>query len=600
MISTPKALALIGSLVILAHASPLPPPDELPQYDPIGFGSLSTDFKWTDIEPTPELVYHDCGGNFECARLELPLDWNATGPGDVTHGMKYNMAIVRLPAQVAVTDPRYGGPVLINPGGPGVSGVEHALEGGQAIQVKIDAAFSYNSSTYVSPVKNAKYFDIIGFDPRGVNHSTPYQTCSNSTAELESLAKTRGTLKWPGDHHSAFWNSSASRGLKCVWSPANNPGTSPIANFSSSTMVARDLVEFVERHAEWGVKQSTGVPDSRAIKWTKGEEPILLHGTSYGTLLGTTLAAMQPHRVKRFYLDGVVDAESYQDIEDRLQNMFREYEKAAERYDTKALYAALALNRTRRLMSDLVYSPLNNWKQTAKQLAGLNAGLFNDSQKQPNEVEQRDSDSMLDPNDPDLDTGVADALADFWNEIIVANDQKIRSSYEQFATHQWKGMHELAPWRADAIATAYGGIFNWPVIKSWTFADKHEIASNVTASPILFASNSLDGVTSLEGAQHMQNAFKGSGLLIVDGEGHSTSASPSLCIAKAVRNYFQTGGLPDTSKPCWPAKRALLGDKGPHTEKIEWDNLTKEEQVLFYAVDMPCPSGVHCPPVPRI
>ncbi|GIZ44686.1 hypothetical protein CKM354_000787700 [Cercospora kikuchii] len=620
MTSTPKVLALIATLAILARASPFPHWDELPQYDAIAFGSLSEDFKWKDvsapqareparlspddnwnliasqIEPTPELVYHDCGGNFECARLELPLNWNATGPDDVTYGMKYNMAIVRLPAQVAVTDPRYGGPVLVNPGGPGASGVEYALRHGQAIQVQIDAAFSYNSSTYVAPEKSAKYFDIIGFDPRGVNHSTPYHTCSSSTSELGMLAKSWGDLQWPGDFHSVFWNSSASRGQKCVWDPVNNPGTSPIANFSSSAMVARDLVEFVERHAEWGVKQSTGVPLNHAIKWTKGEEPILLHGASYGTLLGATLAAMQPHRVKRFYLDGVVDA-----VAQRVRDMLRKYEKAAEHLtldDTAAFRAYLAQARIKGMMNELAYSPLKSWKRTAKQLADLEAGKFDTTSKQPNDMD-RNVDSFIDPYDPDIDSRIADSLNDFWTEIVTANDQKTRSSYQQFATEQWREMHNVAPWRADTIATAYGGIFNWPIVPSWAFGDKHQVSSDVTANPILFASNLIDGVTSLKGAQRMRDAFKGSGLLIVDGEGHGTWSSPSLCAAKGVRHYFQTGELPDTSKHCLPAKRAFLGEKGPHTEKIEWYNLTWEEQVLFDAVDMPCPNGVHCPPVRR-
>lgn len=48
-----------------------------------------------------------------------------------------------------------------------------------------------------------------------------------------------------------------------------------------------------------------------ALEWQKGEEPLLFSAISYGTVIGTTLAAMQPRRVKRFYLDGVTDSEEY-------------------------------------------------------------------------------------------------------------------------------------------------------------------------------------------------------------------------------------------------------------------------------------------------
>lgn len=53
------------------------------------------------IVPSAKLEYHSCFGDYECARLEVPMDWYRESDG----GSKVAIAITRLPAKVAVTDP---------------------------------------------------------------------------------------------------------------------------------------------------------------------------------------------------------------------------------------------------------------------------------------------------------------------------------------------------------------------------------------------------------------------------------------------------------------------------------------------------------------
>jgi hypothetical protein len=69
-------------------------------------------FSWESTPPSNSLEYRNCGGGFQCARLEVPMDYNRTGVGS----RNFTLAVVRLPAKVPVEDPRYGGAVLINPG----------------------------------------------------------------------------------------------------------------------------------------------------------------------------------------------------------------------------------------------------------------------------------------------------------------------------------------------------------------------------------------------------------------------------------------------------------------------------------------------------
>src|SRR5262245_66425970 len=63
-----------------------------------------------------------CGGDFECAKIKVPLDYDEPG------GQAIELAAIRIPANNS--DERIGS-LLINPGGPGASGVEDA-EGARA------------------------------------------------------------------------------------------------------------------------------------------------------------------------------------------------------------------------------------------------------------------------------------------------------------------------------------------------------------------------------------------------------------------------------------------------------------------------------------
>ena len=67
--------------------------------------------KWPEqIEPSESLEYHTCYGNLQCARLTVPMDWNRTETRE--DAPKVYIALVQIPAKVAITDPRYGGAVI--------------------------------------------------------------------------------------------------------------------------------------------------------------------------------------------------------------------------------------------------------------------------------------------------------------------------------------------------------------------------------------------------------------------------------------------------------------------------------------------------------
>src|SRR5262249_13956476 len=89
-----------------------------------------------------------------CARVSVPIDYNNPG------GAQAKLAVIRIPA----TGQRIGS-LLVNPGGPGASAVE--MVAGLAPDL--------------ADTDIARHFDLVGFDPRGVAHSTPALRCRNDS-----------------------------------------------------------------------------------------------------------------------------------------------------------------------------------------------------------------------------------------------------------------------------------------------------------------------------------------------------------------------------------------------------------------------------------
>src|SRR5689334_23374695 len=95
-----------------------------------------------------KLDWRSCGRNL-CTRLTVPLDY--TKPDGAT----LKLAVLKVPAQRKSA--RIGA-LVVNPGGPGGSGITYAASG----SLQFGAALS-------------DHFDIVGFDPRGVGESDPLE-----------------------------------------------------------------------------------------------------------------------------------------------------------------------------------------------------------------------------------------------------------------------------------------------------------------------------------------------------------------------------------------------------------------------------------------
>ncbi|WP_228044106.1 alpha/beta hydrolase [Streptomyces ferrugineus] len=179
----------------------------------------------------------------------MPVSWKQP------HGTTIDLALARHRA----TDPkRRIGSLLVNPGGPGVPGVD----------------FTLNAPQYFSPEVLAR-FDIVGFDPRGVSRSNPV-TCDGD------LVDARSRLLHPDSATSFVALRKANQALGENCRAANGP----LADNMDTESVARDM---------------------DAIRAGLGEKRISYYGISYGTGIGQQYAELHPHRVRAMVLDSNID-----------------------------------------------------------------------------------------------------------------------------------------------------------------------------------------------------------------------------------------------------------------------------------------------------
>ncbi|KAL7929402.1 TAP-like domain-containing protein [Trichoderma chlorosporum] len=567
-------------------------------------------FNWSNITPSSDLEYHDCYGEFKCARLQVPLDWlNETDTRVAT------IAMIKLPAVVPDEDPTFGGAVFTNPGGPGGSGVSFLLQMGRYLRYTVDKP-------------GRRHYDIISFDPRGVGETLPASDCfkGNLLARDAFLLENRGNGALPrGDGTVAYSLAMMDAfGQRCQ-------GAEDAMAYVGTPNVARDMVEMVDKVDELRKREAAqkrkdqGAPgtygsdsdyDSDARVELKrrsaperksaelhdepGDVPRLQYiGFSYGTVLGNYFASMFPGRVGRLILDGVCDIEDYSGGAGWLRNTLDSDEifdhffegcaaagpevcalaRASDAHEASPIRrrfdaflskldqapksvllesgdVVIATGWDVRLFIGLVlYAPLKLFQGLARELDSFVSGNLTDIAVRAlgtGMVPVLKDACFLDKATPPFDATEAQSA-------VICNDgaditHKDVSWWRKYVQSQMATSSILgAEWSTIRLPCSSWRIRpNWKFNGPFTTPDPDpSLQPGRPAAPILFLSNRLDPVTPLRAAQAMAGQHPGARVLIQEAMGHTAVASaPSLCTKNVVADYFESGIIPSDLPTC--------------------------------------------------
>jgi pimeloyl-ACP methyl ester carboxylesterase len=457
-----------------------------------------------------KLDWSSCG-EAKCAKLTVPVDYAHPD------GASIQLAIDMVPA----SGHRVGS-LVVNPGGPGGSGVDYAAAA---------------ASGYVVSKEVRSAYDIVGFDPRGVQRSAPI-TCYGDS-QLDTLLGEDPTPDTPAEQQQAAQDNKA-------FGKACEQKAGALLGHVSTVEVAKDM---------------------DVLRAALGDTKLNYLGKSYGTFIGSTYAGLFPKRVGRFVLDGVVPP----DITGTQMSLGQAegFEQATRSYVRNCVAGGTC--------------PLGSTVDTGmarirKFLSGVDA--------KPLPVSGQGDVTKLTEGWATM--GIAEAMYDksSWNTLTNALQQALNGSGDklmdlanEYAERNSDGTYngnimqvinavncldrgsssDLATYRKDSVAfskvaptwgpmLAWGGLAcgEWPVKAT----GKPERITAAGSGPILVVGTTRDPATPYAWSQRLAKELANGHLLSYDGDGHTAYMMGSSCVDDSVDAYLLKGTVPPAGKSC--------------------------------------------------
>jgi pimeloyl-ACP methyl ester carboxylesterase len=458
------------------------------------------------------IAWTPCAAGFECATVSAPLDY------DKPRGARISIAVTRMPA----TDPhRRIGSLVVNPGGPGLSGVAFVQANFRNLPADLRARF-----------------DIVSFDSRGLAGSTAvrcYDTAEQSRAD-------RAPFLYPETPaEERVWRRADD---KLSAACARRGG--PILRHMSSADVARDLDR---------------------LRTVLGDRKLTYLGYSYGSLLGQTYANLFPAGFRALVIDGVIDpvvatrgpggAARTTPTASRMAaaggagQTLDEFFRVCDAAGTACAFSGRSSARFTRLAGRLKDNPA---VLSYNDLIGTALGAVFNAASWP---------------------VLARFLADLEKQVSATTPRTTAAPAPEKYPNEWEGKPGVAcsdtvnprsfpVWqqaadRAERRYGYFGRIYNWvwSQCRSWPAGagqdSYHGPWTARTSAPVLIVGNYFDPATPYAGALGAARLLPNSRLLSYAGWGHvAFHLQGNACVDRHVSHYLLTAGLPAPGTVCQP------------------------------------------------
>jgi pimeloyl-ACP methyl ester carboxylesterase len=462
--------------------------------------------RFYDQEP----AWEGCAENVECAKVTVPVDWAAPD------GATLDLAVARMPAEDS--GGRLGS-LLVNPGGPGASGVDYVAD--------------YGTSVATQAVRQR--YDLVGFDPRGVGQSSPVDCV-------------------PDPQLDAFNSYDVDPDT-----PQGQAAAREVVEDFAAGCAARtgDLLGHVDTRS--------AARDMDVLRDAVDDERLTYLGKSYGTLLGATYADLFPQRAGRLVLDGALDpALSSTDLSigqaAGMDQALRAYVESCQSREGCPLRGTAddGMAQVRAVLQQADQNPLrtgdpNRPLTSSLAFYGVVLPLYDDK------------------GWPVLDQALTQALAGDGTGLLrladLYADRQPDGTYSSNLLEVFPAVNcldypvDASPQAMDATAAkleeaspifgpqlAYGELLcaAWPVPPVRQPAPLHAAG----APPILVIGTTGDPATPYPWAQSLARELESGRLLTWEGEGHTAYLRGSDCVDAAVDGYLLDGVLPGDGATC--------------------------------------------------